>query len=355
MTLKRTPLYAEHLKLGAKMVEFGGWEMPVQYQNLIAEHRAVRAHAGMFDAGHMGVVKFNSAEKLLAAQRGALTRYIDDMEVGRIRYDRIRNAQDGVVDDILIYRDYEHFLAVFNAANTDKDLQFFSALGVECELLGLHIIAVQGPEAEAIIQKHTDEELAKMKYYTFVPLEFDGYDVLASKTGYTGERGFELLAAAADCPALWQILLADGVTPCGLGARDTLRIEAGMPLYGHELKETWTSEQTDEIVGLKMLDRLGVPRQGYAIFSNGGQLIGEVTSGTFSPTLNEPIAMAYLAAADESTVLVQIRGKMARARVVALPFYSNVRPPKKVIADQCASPAAAPEQHSPDCDCGHEH
>jgi aminomethyltransferase len=352
VTLKHTPLYDEHLKLGAKIVEFGGWAMPLQYQNLIAEHKAVRSRAGIFDAGHMGVVKFNSAEKLLAVQRAALTRYLDDMEVGQIRYNRLRNAQGGIADDILVYKDYEHFLAVFNAANTQKDLDFFAGLGVGCEPLGLHIIAVQGPQAEALVQKHTDEELDKLKYYTFLPLEFGGYDVLASKTGYTGERGFELMVPPRDCPAVWRLLLDGGAVPCGLGARDTLRIEAGMPLYGHELRDSWTSEQSDSIIGLKMLDKAGIPRQGYQIFNARERLIGEVTSGTFSPTLNEPIAMAYLAADAAKTMFVNIRGKMARAKVTPLPFYSNVRKKKK-------EKVTVPEEHhhgrGDNCDCGSGH
>jgi len=328
MELQRTPLYEEHLKLGAKMVSFGGWLMPLQYSGLLAEHKAVRAGAGMFDAGHMGVVKFTDTAEFLAVQRAALTRYADDLEVGQIRYNRLRNAQNGIVDDILIYRDYENYLAVFNAANTAKDLQYFADKNVKCEPLGLHIIAVQGPEAEALVQKHTDEELAKMKYFTFIPLELDGIDVIASKTGYTGERGLELMISAADCPAVWQMFLQDGITPCGLGARDTLRIEAGMPLYGHELKDSWTAEQSDSIVGLKMLDRLGVPRQGYQVYDKNEKLIGEITSGTFSPTLNEPIAMAYLTAGlsrKNPRVFVKIRDKMAQAEIVNLPFYSNVR------------------------------
>ena len=332
--MKRTPLYNEHLKLGAKMVEFGGWEMPLQYKNLLEEHKAVRTGAGMFDAGHMGVVRFNSTEKLLSAQRRILTRFIDDMEVGQIRYNRIRNAQGGIVDDVLIYKDYEHYLTVFNASNTDKDIQFLAEQGVECELLGLHVIAVQGPSAEEFIQKHTEEDLSKVKYYNFLPLEFSDFDVLAAKAGYTGERGFELMVPQENCAAVWNILLQDGVTPCGLGARDTLRIEAGMPLYGHELKDAWTSEQSDSIVGLKILDKFGVPRQGYQVYDDRERLIGEITSGTFSPTLNEPIALAYLNQEERErhypVVFVKIRDKMAKAQIVELPFYSNVRRTQKV-------------------------
>ncbi|MDR2428558.1 MAG: glycine cleavage system aminomethyltransferase GcvT [Candidatus Margulisbacteria bacterium] len=350
--LKRTPLYAEHLKLGAKMVEFGGWEMPLQYTGIIEEHKAARARAGMFDAGHMGVVKFISSEKLLSIQRAALTRYIDDLEVGQIRYNRIRNAQNGIVDDILIYKDYENYLSVFNAANTEKDQRFFAERGVECELMGLHVIAVQGPEAESVVQRHTAEDLERMKYYTFLPLEFDGCDVLASKTGYTGERGFELLAPAENCAAVWNILLQDGVTPCGLGARDTLRLEAGLPLYGHELRDEWTSAQSDSIVGLKMLDKFGVPRQGYPVYDGKENLIGEITSGAFSPTLNEPIALAYLNK-KEPEVLVKIRGRLARARIVDLPFYSKVRKKQKSPAEKTSVPAG--HCHDEHCDCGGEH
>ncbi|MDR1452871.1 MAG: hypothetical protein LBJ25_02720 [Candidatus Margulisbacteria bacterium] len=338
--LKHTPLYEEHLRLGAKMVEFGGWEMPLQYTGIIEEHKAVRSRAGMFDAGHMGVVKFASSEKLLSVQRAALTRSIGDMAVGQIRYNRIRNTQNGIVDDILIYKDYENYLSVFNAANTEKDQRFFAELGVECELMGLHVIAVQGPEAESLVQRHTAEDLAQLRYYTFLPLEFDEYDVLASKTGYTGERGFELLTPAENCAAVWNILRQDGTAPCGLGARDTLRLEAGLPLYGHELREEWTAAQSDSIVGLKMLDQFGVPRQGYPVYDRAENLLGEITSGAFSPTLKGPIALAYLSK-KEPEVLVRIRSKMARARIVELPFYSRVRRKQT--------------RHEPDCACGCEH
>ena len=301
--------------------------MPLQYKNLLDEHKAVRANAGMFDAGHMGIVKFGSTENLLSAQRRIFTRFVDDMEVGQIRYNRICNGQGGIIDDVLIYKDYENYLSVFNASNTGKDIEYLAEQGVECELLGLHIIAVQGPSVEELMQKHTDEDLSKMKYYTFLPLELQGFDVLAAKTGYTGERGFELMVPRENCAAVWQILLQDGITPCGLGARDTLRIEAGMPLYGHELKETWTSDQSDSIVGLKMLDKFGVPRQGYPVYDDRDRQIGEITSGTFSPTLNEPIAMAYIERHDP-VVFVKIRDKLAKAQIVELPFYSNVRKKK---------------------------
>lgn len=325
--MKRTPLYEEHLKLKAKMVPFGGWDMPVQYTGVIDEHLAVRNDVGMFDAGHMGVVRFTDTAALLAVQDTSLTRAIDDIPEGRIRYNRIVNATDGIVDDILVYKNYEQYLAVFNASNVDKDMAYFAAKGVTCEMMGLHIIALQGPRAEEILQKHTEEDLTQIKYYGFLATELDDeIESIISRTGYTGEKGFEIMVSAEDCAKLWQALLQDGVKPCGLGARDTLRIEAGMPLYGHELKDTWTSEESDSIVGLKIVEKSGVPRQGYAIVDKQGRALGEVTSGTFSPSLQYAIAMAYLPDTMlGENVLVQIRNNAVTAEVVKLPFVSKVR------------------------------
>jgi aminomethyltransferase len=325
--MKRTPLYNEHLKLKAKMVPFGGWEMPVQYTGVIEEHLAVRNDVGMFDAGHMGVVRFIETESLLQVQGQALTRAIHDLVEGRIRYNRIRNDQDGIVDDILVYKNYEQYLAVFNASNVDKDIAYFAAKGITCELMGLHIIALQGPRAEEILQKHTEEDLSQIKYYGFIATDLeDEIESIISRTGYTGEKGFEIMVSAEDSPKLWNILLADGVKPCGLGARDTLRIEAGMPLYGHELKDEWTSEDTDSIVGLKIVEKNGIPRQGFAVVDRTGRALGEVTSGTFSPSLQQPIAMAYIPEVLlGDTVYVNIRNKPVPAEVVKLPFVSKVR------------------------------
>lgn len=323
--LKRTPLYPEHLKLKAKIVEFGGWEMPVLYSSVIDEHNAVRNKVGMFDAGHMGVVKFNNSEQLLKLQKQILTRKIEDIPQGKIRYNRILNENKGIVDDILVYKDFENYLAVFNASNTEKDINYYKKYGIECEMLGLHIIAIQGPEAETIAQKYTLEELDKLAYYSFISTEFADLDVIISRTGYTGEPGFELMIAPENCAQIWQLFLSEGVVPCGLGARDTLRIEAGMPLYGHELKDEWTTEKSDSIVGIKLLDR-GVPRQGYKVLDEKNKEIGEITSGTFSPTLKEPIAMAIAEGKKVGEqVLVQIRDNKVKAQVVNLPFVNKLR------------------------------
>lgn len=325
--MKRTPLYAEHLKLKAKMVPFGGWEMPVQYAGVIEEHLAVRNTVGMFDAGHMGVIRFVETEALLQLQSQVFTRAINDMSDGRIRYNRLRNEQDGIVDDILVYKNYEQYLAVFNASNVDKDIEYFAQKGITCELMGLHIIALQGQGAEEILQKYTEEDLAQIKYYGFLATDLnDEIEAIISRTGYTGEKGFEVMVSAEDMPKLWNLFLAEGVKPCGLGARDTLRIEAGMPLYGHELKDQWTSEDSDSIVGLKVLEKNGIPRQGFAVVDRAGRALGEVTSGTFSPSLQYPIAMAYIPdVLLGDTVYISIRNKAVAAEVVKLPFVSKVR------------------------------
>ncbi len=324
--LQRTPLYEEHLKLKAKIVEFGGWEMPVLYTNLIEEHNAVRNKVGMFDAGHMGVVKINNSDELIASQDKLLTRKIDNIPQGKIRYNRILNEEKGVVDDILVYKDFEHYLAVFNASNTLKDINYLKTKGIDCEMMGLHIIALQGPEADALIQKYNEEELDKLvPYYGFISTTLADFDVILSRTGYTGERGFEIMATPEDSPKIWAMLLQDGVTPCGLGARDTLRIEAGMPLYGHEMKDEWTSEKSESIIGLKLLER-GVPRQGYPVLSEAGKVIGEITSGTFSPTLKEPIAMALAEGKQPGDIVfVQIRDNKVKALLVKLPFVHKIK------------------------------
>lgn len=325
--MKKTPLYEAHLSLGAKMVPFAGWEMPLQYSGLLQEHAAVRNSVGIFDVGHMGVVKFNDTEALLTAQRKCLQRIIDDIPSGKIRYNRIINQNGGVVDDILVYKDFENFLAVFNAANVDKDINFFKQQGVNCELIGLNIIALQGPGSEEILKKYIDEEeLNQIAYYGFMATELAEINVLVSRTGYTGEKGFELMASPEDCLKLWDIFISEKVTPCGLGARDTLRIEAGMPLYGHEMKDEWSPDKTDSITGIKMLEKGGVPRQGYLVYDQAGKEIGEVTSGTFSPTLQEPIAMVLIEEREIGSIIyVDIRGRKLKAEIVKLPFVSKVR------------------------------
>ena len=332
MTLKRTPLFAEHQKLGAKLVEFGGWEMPAQYKNLVEEHCAVRTRVGMFDAGHMGVVEMTPSTDSgqgkwqTAYEQGILTRDIRDMKNGQVRYNRLVNDTKGLVDDILVYRNQHCYFCVFNASNVEKDMAFLNGKGITTKLLDYHIIAVQGPEAEKILQKHADIDLASVKYYNFAYGTFDGRCVIWSRTGYTGEKGFEIMAPANDNPFIWGTLLKDGIAPCGLGSRDTLRIEAGMPLYGHEMKDTWTNEQSNSVLGLHMLEK-AIPRQGYAILATDRTtVLGEVTSGTFSPSLQQPIALVLVKdkkIGDE--VFVQVRQNLYRAELVKPVFINKTR------------------------------
>jgi aminomethyltransferase len=271
------------------------------------------------------VVKFAETAALLKVQRDVFTRIIDDLQQGQIRYNRILNQEQGVVDDILVYKDFENYLGVFNASNVQKDIDFFTAQAVPVELMGLHILAVQGPQAEAVLQPHTEEQLAELRYYNFVATTLADLDVIISRTGYTGEKGFEIMLTPETMPLLWQLLLQEGVTPCGLAARDTLRIEAGMPLYGHELQEEWSSVKSDTVLGLKLLDK-GVPRQGYPVLDLQGSVIGQVTSGTFSPTLQEPIAIVLVEnGSPEEEVLVQVRNNRLRGVLTKLPFVSKVR------------------------------
>lgn len=325
--MKRTPLFSEHQKLGAKLVEFGGWEMPVLYTNLIEEHLAVRGKVGMFDAGHMGVEKIPIPKSQLSKLEEILTRKINDMVDGQIRYNRIVNDNKGIVDDILVYREKDEFFVVFNASNTEKDKSFLKSKGLATEPTGLHIIAIQGPAAEKMIQGHSDRDLSKIKYYHFQRGKFDGLNVIFSRTGYTGEKGFELFIPAKDCANIWQTLLKDNIPPCGLGARDTLRIEAGMPLYGHELKDKWSNEQSNSILGIQMLEK-AIPRQGYKVFDlDGNTEIGEITSGTFSPSLQQPIGLAYVnnkkKISDE--VMVHIRNKLYKGKLTKPVFINNTR------------------------------
>ncbi len=326
MTLQRTPLFAEHQKLKAKLVEFGGWEMPVLYTNLIEEHRAVRARAGMFDAGHMGVVEMINDKWPAAYEKGLITRDIREMKNGQVRYNRLVNDAKGLVDDILVYRNQHCYFCVFNASNVQKDMTFLNSKGITTKLLDYHIIAVQGPGAEKILQGHADIDLAAVKYYNFAYGTFDGRCVIWSRTGYTGEKGFEIMAPAGDNTYIWNALLKDGIPPCGLGARDTLRIEAGMPLYGHEMKDEWTNEQSNSITGILMQDK-AIPRQGYPVLDPAtNSVIGEVTSGTFSPSLERPIALALVKdknIGDE--VLVQVRQNTYRGTLVKPAFINNTR------------------------------
>lgn len=362
--LKRTPLYEEHLAAKAKIIDFGGWEMPVQYAGVIEEHNTVRTKAGLFDVSHMGEVDVQGKEALAFVQN-LITNDVTRIQDGQILYSPMCYPDGGIVDDLLVYRyDAEHFYIVVNASNTDKDYAWMldQAKGYDARLDNVSNqvaqLALQGPLAEKILQKLTDTNLADIKYYWFKHGEVEGVPCLISRTGYTGEDGFEIYMAPEKAPELWRKILEvgapEGVQPIGLGARDTLRFEARLPLYGNELgpeispleagigffvklgKEKFVGKEALEaqkekgvprkLVGLEMVER-GIARSHYPL-QIGGEEIGFVTSGSFSPTLNKNIALGLIRAdlaEMGSTLDVIIRGKAVKAQIVPTQFYKRAQ------------------------------
>lgn len=359
--LKRTPLYPVYQELGAKTVDFGGFEMPVQFSGIIAEHEAVRTAAGLFDVSHMGEfdVKGPDARKFL--QR-LVTNDINRLEPGMAMYSPMTYENGGTVDDLLVYCFApDWFMTVVNASNIDKDFAWMQAAMIPNEQVTLinrsaeiSLIALQGPRSESILQQLVSFDLSEIAFYRFQTSKIGDANVVLSRTGYTGEDGFELYVANEYAIELWQSLLkigkSVGLVPCGLGARDTLRLEAKLPLYGHELTESISPleaglgmfvkldadtfigrdalrEQkatgvTRKVVGFKMIDK-AIPRAEYTVLSEDKE-IGFVTSGTMSPTLKEAIGIA-LVEADHATAgtrfFVDVRGKKLQAEVVKTPFY----------------------------------
>lgn len=359
MSLRRTPLYDAHIAAGGRMVDFGGWELPVQYSGITQEHQAVRTACGLFDVSHMGEILV-TGEGALAFINSAITNDASRLTVGRIQYSMICYEHGGVVDDILVYHMGENeYLLVVNAANTEKVFEFLSALPREnTQLSNVSTewaqIAVQGPKAAAVVERVLGIDTTEMKYYSFITTEIDGQRSIVSRTGYTGEDGFELYVPPAIAPALWDRLLElgreNGLIPCGLGARDTLRFEAGMPLYGHELSENITPFEaglgffvklqkecdfsgkealmglqtpTRKRIGLEMLGR-GIARAEYPVYA-GERKVGFVTSGSPAPTLGKNLAMALVDTDYESygPLSVEIRGKKVEATAMPLPFYKK--------------------------------
>ena len=362
-TLRRTPLYECHREAGAKIVSFAGWEMPVQYAGVIEEHRAVRQAAGLFDVSHMGeiAVRGPGAERYLD---WLTPNQVEKLVPGRAHYSGLLTEQGTYVDDLLVYRLEENeFLLVVNASNQDKDLswvQRHAPSGVEVEDVSdrYALLALQGPQASAILAPLTDVDLGALRYYAFAPGTVDGHRALVSRTGYTGEDGFELYVDPEAAAPLWRRLLAagasHGVAPAGLGARDTLRLEAGMALYGHELDAATTPLEAGlswvvkldkgEFLGREALARQqeeGVPRRlmGFEVAGRGiardghpvlhaGSRVGQVTSGTWSPTFERALGMAFLPAAlaeAGTEVEIDVRGRIVPARLAALPFYRRSR------------------------------
>lgn len=360
--LKRTPLFDEHVALKAKMVDFGGWEMPVQYAGVIEEHLTVRSKAGLFDVSHMGEVDVRGKDALRFVQH-LITNDAAKIADHQILYSAMCYPTGGIVDDLLVYRyDPQHFYLVINASNTEKDFAWMQeqAQGFDITLENISDqtaqLAFQGPLAEKILQRISEADLSQIKYYWFTHGKVDGVDCLISRTGYTGEDGFEIYFVPQQAPQLWRKILetgaAEGVRPIGLGARDTLRFEARLPLYGNELSAEITpleaglgifvklnkeefigkevlQEQKEKgvprkLVGLEMVER-GIARSHYPIQKNGEEA-GFVTSGSFSPTLNKNIALGLIRAdlaVMDSELEVMIRNKPVKAKIIPTPFYKR--------------------------------
>ena len=361
--LKKTALHATHVALGARMVPFGGWDMPVEYSGITAEHLAVRERVGLFDVSHMGEVEIAGADALAAVQK-ITSNDASKLAVGQIQYSSLPTPQGTVVDDVLVYRwAPEHFLLVINAGNIDKDVAW-----IKQEIAGVGdavmvdsssryaLIALQGPKAQQVLQPVTGVDLADLKYYWFAHGEFAGIRGTVSRTGYTGEDGFEIFVPPGQAARLWQALLDAGlpygILPAGLGARDTLRLEASMRLCGSDMDETttlleaglgwiigWkkadftgkaaleaqkTAGVTKRIVGFEMAER-GIARAGCPIYVD-GQDVGKVTSGTQTPFLKKAIGMGYVPAAASApgqALEIDIRGRRVAAKVVPMPFYKR--------------------------------
>lgn len=358
--LRKTPLNAIEKELGGKMVDFGGWELPVQFSGILEEHEAVRTRAGVFDVSHMGEITVRGRQAVEFLQKTTCND-VSRLEDGRAQYSGLLYPTAGFVDDILIYRNGPaDYLVVVNASNTEKDFEWMveNAQGMDAEVKNVSAdyaqLALQGPDAERILQPLTGISLPAIKYYRFAHGTVDGVAALISRTGYTGEDGFELYVAPGEAPALMRRLIDAGARPCGLGARDTLRLEARMALYGNDIDASTTPIEADlawivklekgdfmgrtvlerqkaegprrKLVGFEMMDR-GIARHGYPVM-DGQDEIGVVTSGTHSPTLKKAIGLAYLPldkSAQGTEFMVLIRGKEARARVVPTPFYKRMK------------------------------
>lgn len=363
--LKRTPLFSLYAQYGAKTIDFGGWELPVQFSSIKEEHEAVRTRAGLFDVSHMGEFEVKGKDSLAFLQK-MMTNDVAKLTDGRAQYTLMCYEDGGTVDDLLIYKKADdHYLLVVNAANIEKDFAWLQAhVAGDVELVNISDevaqLALQGPLAEKVLQTLTTTDLSALKFFAFVDhVDVAGVQALVSRTGYTGEDGFELYCRAEDAQTLWRAILEagkeDGVLPCGLGARDTLRFEACLPLYGQELAKDITPIEaglgfavktnkdvaffgkeilkkqkeegtTRKLVGIEMIDK-GIPRHGYAVYANGEQ-VGVVTTGTQSPTLKKNIGLALIPttfSALDTEVEVDIRGKRLKAKVVATPFYKRTK------------------------------
>jgi aminomethyltransferase len=364
-TLKKTPLHPRHRSLGARMVEFGGWDMPIEYSGISDEHLAVRTRAGLFDVSHMGEIEIAGRDALAAVQH-ITSNDAAKLAVHQIQYSALTTPQGTFVDDVLTYKlGDEHFMLVVNASNIIKDSKWitgqiagFGDVAAVNTSSRYALLALQGPAARDVLQTLTGVNLADIKYYWFTTGEVASVMCTISRTGYTGEDGFEVFVAPASAERVWDAILnagqGAGVVPAGLGARDTLRLEAAMRLYGNDMDETTTVVEADLgwIVGWKKAEFLGsdvlhkqkaevparklagfevleraIARHGHDVYLD-GQKAGVVTSGTQTPFLKKAIGMAYLPAdrtAPGTEFEIDIRGRAVRAKVVPMPFYKRVR------------------------------
>ena len=357
MDPKRTPLFEHHRQLGAKLVDFNGWEMPLQYSGILEEHHAVREGVGVFDVSHMGQFEV-VGDRALELLQYLVPNDIGKLDVDQAAYTQLCNADGGTLDDLLVYRLPDRYLMVVNAGTKAKDFQWIErhaedvgGVDVRDASAAYAMIAIQGPQAEATLSGHIPADIAQLKPFRAVETALESAPIIVSRTGYTGEDGFEVMGPPEAIDALWTRLIESDVAPVGLGARDTLRFEAALPLYGHELDEQttpveaglgWSVKEKDvdylgkdvllgqkreggrkRLVGFRMADR-GVPRQGYLLYRD-GQEAGDVTSGMKSPTLDAFLGMGYLDGAEKppegTEIEVEMRGQRRRAEVVSLPFY----------------------------------
>ena len=355
--LERTPLHEAHRRLGARLVEFAGFEMPVQYTSILEEHAAVRERAGLFDVSHMGQIHLSGSGAVAAAER-LLTCPVESLRTGGARYGLLCNERGGVIDDVMVYRMAEdEIMLCANAANIEKDhawiLEHAGGSAVENRSADTGLLALQGPAAPSLMEELAGPGVRAIRRFGFARLEVAGVHTLVSKTGYTGSPGYEIYLEAGDAVTVFDRLLeagsGAGVVPAGLGARDTLRLEAALPLYGHELDDDTSPLQAgldrfvkrqaggflgaeaiemraaaghpQVLVGFELEDR-GVARAGYAI-SRGGESVGHVTSGAPSPTLGRSIGLGYVlpdAAEPGTTLGIEVRQRTLAARVVKTPF-----------------------------------
>ncbi len=360
-TPKQTPLYSRHVALGARVIDFGGWAMPVQYSGILDEHRAVRSACGLFDVSHMGEVTFEGPRAAEAVQR-LTTNDVGKLKDGGAQYTLVCRPSGGVVDDCIVYRDNaESYLIVVNASNIEKDVAWFKEQsGALCTITdhssALALLSVQGPKAAELMRSISEPPVDKLVPFTWMRAKVCGMSrIEVARTGYTGEDGFEIFVPAEDAGALWDALLERGaplgIKPIGLGARDTLRLEARLCLYGNDLDEEHTpieaglgwavkgknfigeeilAKQRAEgvkrkLVGFVMKER-GIARHGYPILDGSGAPIGVVTSGTTGPTVGANIGMGWVPAAlaePGTSITVDCRGKPARAEIVKGPFYKR--------------------------------